>query len=189
MTAWMSERNVMHSGTRTGLLLLATVFLGALRSSPLCAVELQAGWAAAESARLPGSMWDATETLGDASVCRSERLEFLQGTDAQGTSVLKAFEVRKCSQRVYRLNYLAYLIRAGDRRFVSLLPENIVDPGAKPFDVLEGSSVVGASYSPDRLTLWLSNDSCTLSGAGRDANPNYRWLTLHRRDCPSQGSR
>lgn len=139
-------------------------------------------WTTAERMGL-FNVWELTESSGDDMVCLSRSLKFAQFNDPHGAPVLEAFEERQCSSSVFRLTYFVYLLSMNGRRFVSLLPANMVDPAVKTVDAItEG----GAGYQPDRLTLALSSDLCMLSGAGRDSAVNFRRLTLHRHDCANR---
>jgi hypothetical protein len=87
-------------------------------------------------------------------------------------------ETRRCSDKLYLLNYTVRAFCASGRRLLVAAPtkEGSSFPPAK----LVGEGLV--TYSPDTLSLWLSVDGCRLTGTRSDRSGI--WEFSASRPCP-----
>ena len=95
---------------------------------------------------------------------------------------LKALEIRKCASIKYALNYDVNFSLQSGRVLIALAPLAQSD-GANAVEVIE--PLGGRStYSPDRLTLWLSADACELDGWRKDRARNAFGVSFRKHVCP-----
>jgi hypothetical protein len=133
--------------------------------------------------------WDQTEEFR-LDNCWTVRLTISVRAPAQKpTNTFRADQRVSCSNPDggdYLLHYDGELLQNHTRYFISLNPV-AASGNVKPVEPVEGTSVV--TYTPDRLTLWLSRGGCTLIGSfdafddSRGANINFGLLTLTNHAC------
>jgi hypothetical protein len=98
---------------------------------------------------------------------------------------LRADESIQCDDGgKYILHYVGVLLQNNGKFFISFNPPPN-NSEVKPVEALADSQV-NRSYTPDRLTLWLSGDRCALAGSRDDASGPAKGsglLTVKKRGC------
>jgi hypothetical protein len=125
-------------------------------------------------------IWEQVQEF-ETFTCTSLTLTISGLGDAQ--LAFRADERMQCDgDKQYILHYSGTLLQNNGRFFISLIPIS-KDAKMKPVEPVGDAP---DTYSPDRLTLWLSRDGCKLVGSRdetRSPPQGVGYLTVKKHGC------